>query len=137
MLIKALAAEEIPNNRMIWLAGAGSVEERDPKTIYIKCAEPVGVPDFVSTRRIAPGEEILVEINDDDIWKVEAAKEVYAGTVVTPVEDGKVKFFQIGDDWDVGVSLNYALPGETVYVYRRKHGVNPSWVNKVDDAISG
>ncbi|OYD07588.1 hypothetical protein [Paludifilum halophilum] len=137
MLIKAIATEEIPKNRMIWLGGGTPGEEGYAKNIHIKRAKPGGVPDFVSTRRIAPGEEILVEINDDDIWKVEAADEVYAGTVVTTAEDGKVKFFQIGDDWDVGVSLNYALPGETVYVYRRKHGVNPSWVNKVDDAISG
>lgn len=135
MKVKAIAFEDIPAKRMMWMVGIGTVPDRDPKNIYIGIAKNDGIPDFVSTRDITENEEVIIAIPDEDIWEVEASEEIWAGTQLASTNDGTVKNYTTSDTFQVGYSLNHALPGEIVKVARRKKGASPSWVAEVNNSL--
>src|SRR5690606_6170063 len=91
MKFSALVHEDIPANRLVCLGGIGSVPDRDPETVYLRLAREGELPDFVATRALTAGETVTVEIKGSPYWTAEAAEDIWAGTLVTTAEGGRVQ----------------------------------------------
>lgn len=120
--VRALVYEDIPANRLIGLAGVGTVEDRDPSKIYLIPAREQNLPDFITKNELKAGEEVIISIDQDKVWEVEASEHIWAGTLVTTADDGKIQNFKRGLDYYIGFSLHEAQEGETVK-FAHKHGI--------------
>ncbi|HLR91832.1 MAG TPA: hypothetical protein VK048_02130 [Atopostipes sp.] len=120
----AKVIENIPANRLINLAGLGSVGDRDLNTIYLQTGQLGEIPDLVSTGDLEGGTETTVTIKNNPIWTVEAAQFLPAGTLVQCAEDGRVKDYRPEDGSYIGFTTHSAEEGQTVSVVR-KSGIMP------------
>lgn len=116
---KGVAVEDIPANRLVCLAGIQTVPDRDPSTVYLRLAREAEQPDFVSSRAIKAGETVTVTIMGLSHWKAEAAEDVWAGTLVTTAEGGKVQNFKSHQVQYIGHSTHSAKAGELVTIARK------------------
>ena len=91
---RAQVIQDIPANRLVALAGIGSVENREYDKIYLKKSELGWIPDFVTNVDLEEGQEVDVVIKANPIWKVEAAQRLPAGTLVMCDEEGRVKTYR-------------------------------------------
>lgn len=116
---KATAIEDIPANRLVCLAGIVSVPDRDPNRVYLRLAREGELADFVSSRPIKAGETVTVVTTGTAHWTVEAAEDIWAGTLVTTAEGGKVQNFKTGLVQYIGFSTHSAKAGELVRITRK------------------
>jgi len=123
MKFSALVHEDIPANRLVCLGGIGSVPDRDPETVYLRLAREGELPDFVATRALTAGETVTVEIKGSPYWTAEAAEDIWAGTLVTTAEGGKVQNFKTSLVQYIGFSTHSAKAGELV-TFVRKPGLH-------------
>jgi len=119
MKFSALVHEDIPANRLVCLGGIGSVPDRDPETVYLRLAREGELPDLVATRDLTVGEIVTVEIKGSPYWTAEAAEDIWAGTLVTTAEGGKVQNFKTGLVQYIGFSTHSAKAGELVTFVRK------------------
>src|SRR5690606_27172519 len=92
--------------------------DRDPDTIYLRLAREEELPDFVTTRALTAGETVTVEIKGSPYWTVEAAEDIWAGTLVTTAADGRLQTFKNGVQY-IGYSTHSAKAGELVTFVRK------------------
>lgn len=118
MKFSALVHEDIPANRLVCFGGLGSVPDRDPDTAYLRLAREEELPDLVATRALTAGETVTVEIKGSPYWTVEAAEDIWAGTLVTTAADGRLQIFKDGVQY-IGYSTHSAKAGELVTFVRK------------------
>lgn len=129
-IIKAKVIEAIPANRLLALAGEGSVEDRDNELVYIKTSQLGWIPDFVTSTELEEGQDVSVVIRNNPVWKVEASQFLPAGTQVMSDNDGKVKVYRPEEGNHIGFTTHSVEEGEVVEVVR-KYGQMPD--NQVDE----
>ena len=122
MTFRAVVHEDIPKNRLVCLAGIGTVPDRDPSTVYLRLAREEELPDFVATRDLQAGEVVTVNITGSPQWTAEAAEDILAGTLVTTAEGGKVQNHKGRHVQWIGYSTHSAKAGELV-TFVRKPGI--------------
>lgn len=128
---KANVIQDIPANRLVALAGKGSVENREYDQIYLKKSELGWIPDFVTNVDLEEGQEVDVVIRNNPIWKVEAAHRLPAGTLVMCDEEGRVKSYNPSQGNHIGYTTHEVQAGEVVSIVR-KYGNMPQ--NQVETA---
>ena len=112
--IKAVVEGDIPSNRLLWLYNSD-----DGKTLKVGLPKELGnYVDFLSTKELKDGEEVTVEIqNDNRIWTVETATKMVAGASVATDTNGC-----IGQYSSAPIRIGYALdagePGDLIRVVR-------------------
>lgn len=116
---KATVIENIPANRLLNLAGSGSVDDRDTDTIYLQVGKLGSIPDLVTYENLEEGTETNVRIADNPIWQVEASQDLHAGTLVMCDDDGRVKFYNSNDGNYIGFTIHAAQEGEVVSIVRK------------------
>ena len=121
---KANVIQDIPANRLVALAGMGSVENREFDKIYLKKSELGWIPDFVTNVDLEEGQEVDVVIKNNPIWKVEAAQHLPAGTLVMCDEEGRVKTYRPEEGNHIGYTTHEVQAGEVVSIVR-KYGSMP------------
>src|SRR5690606_11657059 len=92
--------------------------DRDPDTVYLRLAREEELPDHVATGALTAGETVTVEIKGSPYWTVEAAEDIWAGTLVTTAADGKLQIFKGGVQY-IGYSTHSAKAGELVTFVRK------------------
>ena len=121
---RAHVIQDIPANRLVALAGIGSVENREYDKIYLKKSELGWIPDFVTNVDLEEGQEVDVVIKASPIWKVEAAQHLPAGTLVMCDEEGRVKTYRPEEGNHIGYTTHEVQAGEVVSIVR-KYGSMP------------
>src|SRR5690554_7870202 len=121
---RAQVIQDIPANRLVALAGTGSVENREYDKIYLKKSELGWIPDFVTNVDLEEGQEVDVVIKNNPIWKVEAAQHLPAGTLVMCDEEGRVKTYRPEEGNHIGYTTHEVQAGEVVSIVR-KYGTMP------------
>ena len=121
---KANVIQDIPANRLVALAGIGSVDNREYDQIYLKKSELGWIPDFVTNVDLEEGQEVDVVIKNNPIWKVEAAQHLPAGTLVMCDEEGRVKTYRPEEGNHIGYTTHEVQAGEVVSIVR-KYGTMP------------
>ena len=121
---RAQVIQDIPANRLVALAGIGSVENREYDKIYLKKSELGWIPDFVTNVDLKEGQEVDVVIKANPIWKVEAAQHLPAGTLVMCDEEGRVKTYRPEEGNHIGYTTHEVQAGEVVSIVR-KYGSMP------------
>jgi len=121
---RAHVIQDIPANRLVALAGIGSVENREYDKIYLKKCELGWIPDFVTNVDLKEGQEVDVVIKNNPIWKVEAAQRLPAGTLVMCDEEGRVKTYRPEEGNHIGYTMHEVQAGEVVSIVR-KYGSMP------------
>src|SRR5690625_5257792 len=122
----AKVVEDIPAHRLIALGGInrdGNPEE-GWETVYLILSDKGWIPDMVSTGNLNNGEIVSVTINNNPIWKVEAAADLPAGTLVQSTEDGRVKHYVPDDGNHIGYTTHSVKAGDVVTIVR-KYGTMP------------
>src|SRR5690606_21565460 len=118
MKFSALVYEDILANRQVCFGGIGSVPGRDPDTVHLRLASEAELPAIVATGALTAGETVTVEIKGSPYWTVEAAEDIWAGTLVTTAADGKLQIFKGGVQY-IGYSTHSAKAGELVTFVRK------------------
>src|SRR5690606_14695423 len=121
---QAQVIQDIPANRLVALAGIGSVENREYDKIYLKKSELGWIPDFVTNVDLEEGQEVDVVIRNNPIWNVEAAQRLPAGTLVMCDEEGRVKTYRPEEGNDIGYTKHEVQVSEVVSIVR-KYGPTP------------
>lgn len=121
---RAQVIQDIPANRLLALAGIGSVENREYDKIYLKKSELGWIPDFVTNVDLEEGQEVDVVIRNNPIWNVEAAQRLPAGTLVMCDEEGRVKSYNPSQGNHIGYTTREVQAGEVVSIVR-KYGNMP------------
>ena len=121
---RAQVIQDIPANRLVALAGIGSVENREYDKIYLKKSELGWIPDFVTNVDLEEGQEVDVVIKNNPIWNVEAAQRLPAGTLVMCDEEGRVKSYNPSQGNHIGYTTHEVEAGEVVSIVR-KYGNMP------------
>src|SRR5690554_1068535 len=121
---RAQVIQDIPANRLVALAGMGSVENREYDKIYLKKSELGWILDFVTNVDLEEGQEVDVVIKNNPIWNVEAAQRLPAGTLVMCDEEGCVKSYNPSQGNHIGYTTHEVEAGEVVSIVR-KYGNNP------------
>src|SRR5690625_7109878 len=121
---KANVIQDIPANRLVALAGIGSVDNREYDQIYLKKSELGWIPDFVTNVDLEEGQEADVVIKNNPIWNVEAAQRLPAGTLVMCDEEGLVKSYNPSQGCDIVYKTHEVESGEVVSIVR-KYGNMP------------
>src|SRR5690554_685616 len=122
----AKVAERIPANRLIALGGInrdGNPEE-GWETVYLILSRQGWIPDMVSTGELKKGEFVNVTLKNNPTWKVEAAANLPAGTLVQSTDDGRVKHYVPDDGNHVGYTTHSVEAGGVVTIVR-KSGMMP------------
>ena|SRR5690625_1332020 len=128
---QAQVIQNIPANRLVALAGMGSVDNREYDKIYLKKSELGWIPDFVTSVDLEEGQEVDVIIRNNPIWDVEAAQRLPAGTLVMCDEEGRVKSYNPSQGNHIGYTTHEVEAGEVVSIVR-KYGNMPQ--NQVEAA---
>src|SRR5690625_798097 len=121
---RAQVIQGIPANRLVALAGMGSVENREYDKIYLKKSELGWIPDFVTNVDLEEGQEVNVTIKNNPIWRVEASQRLPAGTLVMCDVDGRVKSYTPAQGNHIGYTTHAVEEGEVVEIVR-KYGQMP------------
>ena len=121
---RAQVIQNIPANRLVALAGMGSVDNREYDKIYLKKSELGWIPDFVTNVDLEEGQEVNVTIKNNPIWNVEAAQRLPAGTLVMCDEEGRVKSYNPSQGNHIGYTTHEVEAGEVVSIVR-KYGNMP------------
>mgnify|MGYP001384013107 CR=1 FL=1 len=121
---RAQVIQDIPANRLVALAGMGSVDNREYDKIYLKKSELGWIPDFVTNVDLEEGQEVNVTIKNNPIWNVEAAQRLPAGTLVMCDEEGRVKSYNPSQGNHIGYTTHEVEAGEVVSIVR-KYGNMP------------
>lgn len=121
---EAEVIQDIPANRLLALAGIGSVENREYDKIYLKKSELGWIPDFVTNVDLEEGQKVDVVVRNNPIWNVEAAQHLPAGTLVMCDEEGRVKSYNPSQGNHIGYTTHEVEAGEVVEVVR-KYGTMP------------
>ena len=121
---QAQVIQNIPANRLVALAGMGSVDNREYDKIYLKKSELGWIPDFVTSVDLEEGQEVDVIIRNNPIWDVEAAQRLPAGTLVMCDEEGRVKSYNPSQGNHIGYTTHEVEAGEVVSIVR-KYGNMP------------
>lgn len=121
---RAQVIQNIPANRLVALAGIGSVENREYDKIYLKKSELGWIPDFVTNVDLEEGQEVNVTIKNNPIWNVESAQRLPAGTLVMCDEEGRVKSYNPSQGNHIGYTTHEVEAGEVVSIVR-KYGNMP------------
>lgn len=133
----AKVVEDIPAHRLIALGGInrdGNPEE-GWDTVYLILSRKGWIPDMISTRKLDNGEVVNVTINNNPIWKVEAAADLPAGTLVQSTDDGRVKHYVPDDGNHIGYTTHPVKSGDVVTIVR-KYGMMPTTqTNEMDAQI--
>lgn len=121
--ITAIVYNDIPAHRLAALKGAGSDPDLDSNKIYIKAAELDTDPDFMVTKDLKAGDEVIVNIKGNPIWKAELAKDTRPGTLVSVNGDGKIATTNTRDHKRyIGFSIEGGKAGDVIS-YARKTGI--------------
>src|SRR5690625_6553583 len=130
--IKAVAQGDIRANRGLKL----SVREGDiPVLVYADN----GYPHFRSSKDLVDGEEIMIKITGNHVWKIEAGEEFHVGEAVYVGEEGKLFARRIGDKSHAqlcGYVTSEAKAGDVVDLVRNQQ-MNGNWILEVNKAIDG
>ena len=133
----AKVVEDIPAHRLISLGGInrdGNPEE-GWDTVYLILSQKGWIPDMISTGKLDNGEVVNVTINNNPIWKVEAAADLPAGTLVQSTDDGRVKHYVPDDGNHIGYTTHSVKSGDVVTIVR-KYGMMPTTqTNEMDAQI--
>jgi len=121
---QAQVIQNIPANRLVALAGVGSVDNREYDKIYLKISDLGWIPDFVTSVDLEEGQEVDVVIRNNPIWNVEAAQRLPAGTLVMCDEEGRVKSYNPSQGNHIGYTTHEVEAGEVVSIVR-KYGNMP------------
>src|SRR5690625_2732262 len=128
---EAHVTQNIPANRLVALAGVGSVEKREYDKIYLKKSESGWIPDFVTNVDLEEGQKVDVVIRNNPIWNVESAQHLPAGTLVMCDEEGRVKSYNPSQGNHIGYTTHEVEAGEVVSIVR-KYGNMPQ--NQIEAA---
>ena len=130
--IKAVAQGDIKANRGLKL----SVREGDiPVLVYADN----GYPHFRSSKDLVDGEEIMIKITGNHVWKIEAGEELHAGEAVYVGEEGKLFARRRGDKSPAqlcGYVASEAKAGDVVDLVRNQQ-MNGNWILEVNKALDG
>ena len=133
----AKVVEDIPAHRLIALGGInrdGNPEE-GWETVYLILSRKGWIPDMVSTESLNYGDFVTVTIKNNPIWRVEAAEDLPAGTLVQSTDDGRVKHYVPADGNHIGYTTHSVKSGDVVTVVR-KYGTMPTTqTNEMDIQI--
>jgi hypothetical protein len=123
---EAKVLENIPANRLLALAGIDSDDnpEEGWETVYLKLSELGWIPDFVTNAELEEGSFVNVSVRDNPVWRVEAAQNLPAGTLVMCDEEGRVKDYRPNEGNHIGYTTHAAQAGEVVNIVR-KYGQMP------------
>src|SRR5690625_3098155 len=111
---RAQVIQNIPANRLVALAGIGSVENREYDKIYLKKSELGWIHDFVTNVDLEEGQEVEVVMKNYTIWNVEAAQRLLAGTLVMCDEVGRVKSYNPSQGNHIVYTTHEVVAGEVV-----------------------
>lgn len=120
---EAKVLENIPANRLLALAGVEN-DENGWDTILLKPSELGWIPDFVTNSELEEGSFVNVSVRDNPVWRVEAAQNLPAGTLVQCAEDGRVKDYRPDEGNHIGYTTHSVVAGEVVEIVR-KYGQMP------------
>lgn len=133
----AKVVEDIPAHRLIALGGInrdGNPEE-GWETVYLILSRKGWIPDMVSTESLNYGDFVTVTIKNNPIWRVEAAEDLPAGTLVQSTDDGRVKHYVPADGNHIGYTTHSVKSGDVVTIVR-KYGTMPTTqTNEMDIQI--
>src|SRR5690625_776214 len=121
---EAEVIQDIPANRLLALAGIGSVENREYDKIYLKKSELGWIPDFVTNVDLEEGQTVTITIKNNPVWRVEAAQRLPAGTAVMCDGEGRVKSYRPSEGNHIGYTTHSVDAGEVVEIVR-KYGTMP------------
>src|SRR5690625_2088180 len=121
---RAQVIQNIPANRLVALAGMGSVDNREYDKIYLKKSELGWIPDFVTSVDLEEGQEVDVVIKRNPIWNVESAQHLPAGTLVMCDGEARVKSYNPSQGNHIGYTTHEVEAGEVVSIVR-KYGNMP------------
>lgn len=122
----AKVVEDIPAHRLIALGGInrdGNPEE-GWETVYLILSRKGWIPDMVSTESLNYGDFVTVTVKNNPIWRVEAAEDLPAGTLVQSTDDGRVKHYVPADGNHIGYTTHSVKSGDVVTIVR-KYGEMP------------
>jgi hypothetical protein len=128
---EAHVIQDIPANRLVALAGLGSVGNREFDKIYLKLSETGWIPDFVANGNLEEGQSTTVTIRNNPVWEVEAAQHLPAGTLVMCDEVGRVRSYNPSHGNHIGYTTHEVEAGEVVSIVRKNGGMPQ---NQVDAA---
>lgn len=124
----AKVVEDIPAHRLIALGGInrdGNPEE-GWDTVYLILSRKGWIPDMVSTKSLNYGDFVNVTIKNNPIWRVEAAEDLPAGTLVQSTDDGRVKHYVPADGNHIGYTTHSVKSGDVVTIVRKYGGMPQS-----------
>src|SRR5690625_2201935 len=121
---RAQVIQNIPANRLVALAGIGSVENREYDKIYLKKSELGWIPDFVTNTELSEGQSVTITIKNNPVWRVEAAHRLPAGTAVMCDDEDRVKSYNPSQGNHIGYTTHEVEAGEVVSIVR-KYGTMP------------
>src|SRR5690625_4726920 len=119
----AKVLENIPANRLLALAGVGN-DEDGWDTILLIPSKLGWIPDFVTSAELEEGSTVNIAVRDNPVWRVEAAQNLPAGTLVMCDESGRVKDYRPDEGNHIGYTTHAAQVGEVVNIVR-KYGQMP------------
>lgn len=131
----AKVVEDIPAHRLIALGGInrdGNPEE-GWDTVYLILSRKGWIPDMVSTKNLNYGDFVNVTIKNNPIWRVEAAEDLPAGTLVQSTDDGRVKHYVPADGNHFGYTTHSVKKGDVVAIVRKYGG--PSQSQEAEGAL--
>jgi len=134
---EAKVIQDIPANRLVALAGTGSVENREYDKIYLKKSELGWIPDFVTNVDLEEGQEVDVVIKNNPIWNVEAAQRLPAGTLVMCDEEGRVKSYNPSQGNHIGYTTHEVEAGEVVEIVRKYGNMTQNQVEATSFSAEG
>ena len=123
---EAKVLQDIPANRLLALAGVNSNNDFEEgwETVYLKLSELGWIPDFVTNTNLEEDVFVNVSVRDNPVWKVEAAQNLPAGTLVMCDEAGRVKDYRPDEGNHIGYTTHSVQAGEVVEIVR-KYGQMP------------
>src|SRR5690606_24226510 len=133
----AKVVEDIPAHRLIALGGInrdGNPEE-GWDTVYLILSRKGWIPDMVSTKSLNYGDFVTVTIKNNPVWRVEAAEDLPAGTLVQSTDDGRVKHYVPADGNHIGYTTHSVKSGDVVEIVRKYGGMPPTQTNEMDIQI--
>lgn len=125
VILKAKVAENIPAHRLLVLGGINTMGDPDEgwETIYLKLSQHGWIPDFVTGVALEEGAEVTINVRNNPAWKVEAAQNLPAGTLVMCDDEGRVTSYRINEGSHFGYTTHSAKAGEVVEVVRKYGGM--------------
>src|SRR5690625_2397261 len=133
----AKVVEDIPAHRLIALGGInrdGNPEE-GWETVYLILSGKGWIPDMVSTESLNNGDFVNVTIKNNPIWRVEAAEDLPAGTLVQSTDDGRVKHYVPADGNHIGYTTHSVKSGDVVTIVRKYGAMPTTQTNEMDTQI--